>query len=93
MILFEKTEHEDPLLRQLEVEVYYNLKARNGYSQQEILGKREALKGVLLPLSDEQNQSLLQQAGFSLVSMIFKWMNFSGYLAVKQGDHLWGDGI
>ena len=93
MILFEKTENKHPLLRQLEVDVYYNLKARNGYSQQEILGKREALKGILLPLSDERNQFLLQRAGFSLVSMIFKWMNFSGYLAIKQVDHLLGDGL
>lgn len=83
MLVFEKTENGNEMLRNLEIDVYYELKAKNGYSQQEIQSKKRALEGVLVPFSDEQNVMLLKNAGFRHVSLILKWMNFSGYIAIK----------
>ena len=83
MIIFEKTENEDSLLKDLEIDTYYELKRQNGYSEFEINEKKKALEGFLIPLSDERNIELLKTAGFKNVSLIFKWMNFSGYIAIK----------
>jgi tRNA (cmo5U34)-methyltransferase len=65
------------------VKFYYEFKKRNGYSELEIAQKREALENVLIPLSEMENREALAQAGFSKVSLFFKWYNFASYLAEK----------
>lgn len=65
------------------VEVYYDFKARNGYSQDEIERKRLSLEGVLVPVSAAWNEDLMHAAGFRAVEGFWRWANFAGWLAVK----------
>ena len=62
---------------------YYDLKGENGYTQEQILRKRIALEGVLVPVTAKWNEDFLEQAGFK-VDCFWRWMNFAGWLAIKH---------
>jgi tRNA (cmo5U34)-methyltransferase len=66
------------------IEVYYNFKRKQGYSELEIGTKREALENVLIPFSVTENIELLKQAGFSEVETFFQWVNFVSFAALKE---------
>lgn len=66
------------------IEFYYDFKRRNGYSEEEILRKREALENVLIPYRVDENIELFRRNGFPVVETFFQWFNFAGFMAVKQ---------
>ena len=66
------------------VALYYELKQRNGYSAEAISRKRLSLEGVLVPITAEWNESLLHNAGFHSVDCYWRWLNFAGWIAVKE---------
>lgn len=66
------------------IDVYYDFKRRQGYSELEITGKREALENVLIPYRDSENMELLRRTGFGITEKFFQWYNFTGYLAIKK---------
>lgn len=65
------------------VDLYYDMKRRNGYSQDEIDRKRFSLEGVLVPVTAKWNEDLLREAGFTRVENFWRWMNFGAWLGVK----------
>lgn len=67
------------------VEVYYDLKRRNGYTEDEIQRKRLALEGVLVPVTARMNEEFLTGAGFREVDCFWRWANFAGWIAVRTG--------
>lgn len=66
------------------VDLYYAMKAENGYTREEIDRKRLALEGVLVPVTARWNEELLRAAGFREVECFWRWMNFAGWLAVRE---------
>lgn len=82
-ILAEKIICHDEQIDNLLVDLYYDFKRRNGYSEMEISQKREALENVLRPLTPQQQLKMLEEAGFKKSEMIFRWYNFSCYLCIK----------
>jgi len=66
------------------IDFYYDFKRRNGYSEEEILKKREALENVLVPYRTDENFELFRRSGFRIVETFFQWYNFAGFLCVKQ---------
>lgn len=84
LILLEKNIIHDSHLNRLFIDLYYEFKKRNGYSEMEISKKRIALENILVPYSIEENYSLLRSAGFDEIASFFQWYNFSGLLAVKK---------
>ena len=66
------------------IEHYYEFKKGQGYSQFEILRKREALENVLIPYRLEENIELFRRNGFQIVETFFQWFNFAGFLCVKK---------
>lgn len=83
LILVEKVIGENTLFNRLFIRHYYEMKRRNGYSEMEIVQKREALENVLVPYRLEENKQLLRDAGFTKFDTFFKWYNFSGMIALK----------
>ena len=65
---------------------YYDFKRRNGYSEDEILHKREALENVLVPYRADENVELFRHSGFQIVETFFQWYNFCGFLCVKSAQ-------
>ena len=66
------------------VKNYYDAKFANGYSQEQIERKRLSLEGVLVPVTANMNEELLKQAGFRHIDCVWRWMNFAGWLAIKE---------
>jgi tRNA (cmo5U34)-methyltransferase len=83
LVLAEKTVPDSSGAEDLYTDLYYEFKRRSGYSQTEIARKREALEGVLVPLTIDENLALLRRAGFDSPSTFFQWYPFAAFLAVK----------
>lgn len=66
------------------VSAYYGLKSSNGYTEEQIERKRLSLEGVLVPVTARWNEELLHSAGFTQVDCFWRWMNFAGWIAVKD---------
>ena len=66
------------------VELYLSSKEQNGYTQDQIERKRLSLEGVLVPVTARWNEELLRTAGFNQVDCFWRWMNFAGWLAIKD---------
>jgi tRNA (cmo5U34)-methyltransferase len=66
------------------IEFYYDFKRRNGYSEEEIARKREALENVLVPYRVDEDLELFRRNGFEIVELFFQWYNFAGFLCVKK---------
>jgi len=84
LVLAEKVTFEPAGTGDLYTDLYYEFKRRNGYSETEIGRKREALEGVLVPLTVDENLDLLRDAGFEQASTFFQWYPFAAFLAVKR---------
>ncbi len=66
------------------VETYLKMKARNGYTTEQIDRKRTSLEGILVPLTAEWNESMLRESGFQSIDCFWRWMNFAGWVAVRS---------
>ena len=65
------------------IECYYDFKKEQGYSEYEIVQKREALENVLVPYSEEENITMAKNGGFSHCEVLFRWANFATFIAIK----------
>ena len=65
------------------IEKYYAFKKEQGYSEYEIMQKREALENVLVPYSEEENIKMALNCGFSHCEVVFRWANFCTFIAIK----------
>ena len=83
IIVFEKVRSHDPEIYDMLLSCYDEFKSRSGFSSEQIISKRQTLRGVLKPLTTEENMSFLKQIGFRSVTLIQKHLLFEGYLAIK----------
>jgi len=83
LLYSEKVVEEHPEMNHLFISIHHQMKVTHGYSDQEIIRKRDALEEVLVPLSTEENTEMLKGAGFGAVSIYHKWYNFASYIAIK----------
>lgn len=84
LIVTEKVLTNDSNMNRFFIDFYYEYKRRNGYSEEEILKKREALENVLIPYRFDENFELFRRNGFQIVETFFQWYNFAGFLCVKN---------
>ena len=63
---------------------YYDLKRRNGYTQEDIDRKRLSLEGVLVPLTARWNEELLRAAGWGEIDCFWRYYNFAGWIAIRE---------
>lgn len=83
-LLVEKVLGSSAELDSLLVKEYLALKSRNGYSEEEIERKRLSLEGILVPVTSSWNKQLLRMAGFSQVDCFWRYLNFTGWIALKE---------
>lgn len=83
-ILVEKVLGATAEIDNLMVSIYYEMKRKNGYTEDQIQRKRLSLEGVLVPVTAKWNEELLNMAGFTYVDCFWRWQNFAGWLAVKE---------
>ena len=65
------------------VQEYYRLKINNDYTRVQINAKKKSLEGVLVPLTADWNVDLLRNAGFKKIDCFWRYLNFSGWIAIK----------
>ena len=82
-IFSEKVVFEDKKLDKELIDIYYDYKKEQGYSEYEIAQKREALENVLIPFTIEENIQMCKDAGFKNVHTIFQWANFVTFVVKK----------
>jgi tRNA (cmo5U34)-methyltransferase len=83
-IFVEKVLASTAQLDELFVERYHAMKTRNGYTTEQIERKRLALEGVLVPVTARWNEDLLRDAGFRQVECFWRWLNFAGWVGVRE---------
>lgn len=84
LIVFEKVLTNNSHMNRFFIDFYYEFKKRNGYSENEILRKREALENVLIPYRIDENLEMFRQSSFDIVETFFQWYNFVGFMCVKK---------
>lgn len=84
LLVSEKVIHEKPLIDDALVELYFEYKRRQGYSELEISRKRDALENVLVPLTVEGNRNLIEKSGFARVELLLKWFNFATFVCYPE---------
>jgi len=82
-IFSEKIIFEDKTLNKQMIDIYYEFKKDQGYSEFEISQKREALENVLIPYTEEENKKMILNAGFKSIESLFKYGNFITFIAKK----------
>jgi len=82
-IFSEKVVFEDKLLDKQMIDIYYDYKKEQGYSEYEIAQKREALENILIPFTIKENIQMCKDAGFKQIETVFQWANFVTYVAKK----------
>jgi len=75
-IFSEKIIFMDKKLDKEMIDIYYEYKKEQGYSEYEIAQKREALENVLIPFTIDENIKMCRDAGFKSIETIFQWANF-----------------
>lgn len=83
LILVEKMLGATPELNDLLNRAYYEMKAANGYTPEEIDRKRLSLEGVLVPLTEAWNMDMLQRVGFDQIDCFFRSLQFAGFVCIK----------
>ncbi|MBD3809313.1 MAG: carboxy-S-adenosyl-L-methionine synthase CmoA [Sulfuricurvum sp.] len=82
-IFSEKVVSEDPKLNKELIDCYYDFKKAQGYSEYEIVQKREALENVLIPYTMNENIQMAKNSGFKTCEVLFRWANFATFIAFK----------
>jgi tRNA (cmo5U34)-methyltransferase len=83
-LLVEKTLGNYPESQELLVEQYLDLKRLRGYTEEQILRKRLALEGVLVPVTQSWNEDMLKSAGFKIIDCYWRALQFTGTFAIKE---------
>jgi len=82
-IFSEKVVFEDKVLDKEMIDIYYEYKKEQGYSEYEIAQKREALENILIPFTIKENIQMCKDAGFTKVETVFQWANFVTFVVKK----------
>jgi len=82
-IFSEKVVFTDKRLDKQLIDIYYQYKKTQGYSDYEIAQKREALENVLIPFTIDENIKMCKDAGFRSIDTLFQWANFVTFVAKK----------
>ncbi len=81
--LFEKINFKKITKENINNYVLKKFKLRKGFSLEEILNKEKSLKGILIPMSLEENFNLINNAGFKNYNIIMQWGSFYGFFIKK----------
>lgn len=83
VVLFEKIKFSDDLQDSRVIDLYYDFKRVNGYSNLAISNKRTALENYLIPYTTTENIDLLKAAGFNHIEVILQYLNFALIIGIK----------
>ena len=83
IIFVEKILANDAHFNEMMIDLYQDMKLRNGLTAENNQKKGKSLRGIMTPIALDENKRLLVGAGFTRVDLFFKWYNFAGFIATK----------
>ena len=83
IVFVEKILANDAHFNEMMIDLYQDMKMRNGLTAENNQKKSQSLRGVMTPIALDENKRLLVSAGFTRVDLFFKWYNFAGFIATK----------
>ncbi|XKM14554.1 carboxy-S-adenosyl-L-methionine synthase CmoA [Orbaceae bacterium ac157xtp] len=83
LILSEKFSFNDDKLNKLLIDMHYDFKRANGYSELQISQKRSMLENVMITDTVDTHKTRLHDAGFNHVETWFQCFNFGSLIAIK----------
>lgn len=81
-VLVEKIHMKDSLIQNLSNGLLTEFKLKN-LSKEHIIDKERSIRGVLKPVTLQENFNYLSKAGFKKYEVILQWGNFVGIIAIK----------
>ncbi len=84
LIMGEKIISHHSKINRVFIDLYFDFKREQGYSEIEITKKRETLENILIPFSIDENMKMLNEAGFKQCETFFQWFNFTSFIARKN---------
>ena len=82
-LLVEKVYAESGRIQDIFNQIYHDQKEQAGFTTDEIRQKDQSIRGVMNPLTQEDNEELLERAGFKQTEVFMKHFHFCGWLAIK----------
>lgn len=82
-VLVEKVIGKNAKFNEMWVDMYHEMKIRNGLSEEHVFKKAQAIRGVMRPITLEENIKMLESVGFKDTDVFFKWNNFVGIVGIK----------
>ena len=80
--MVEKIKNNIPDIHDIYNDIYYDFKREN-IKDEEILDKNISLRGIMKPLTLEENINNLKEVGFNKIDIFMKYNNFVGIIAIK----------
>ncbi len=82
LFIVEKVKNNIPDVHDIYNDIYYDFK-RDNLTDEDVLDKNVSLRGVMKPLTLQDNIQILKNAGFNKIDIFMKYNNFVGLLAIK----------
>lgn len=82
LFIVEKVKNNIPDIHDIYNDIYYDFK-RDNLTDEDVLDKNVSLRGVMKPLTLQDNIQILKNAGFNKIDVFMKYNNFVGLLAIK----------
>lgn len=82
-IIVEKIKSQIVDIHDIYNDLYYDFKRQQGLTDKEIIDKNVSLRGIMKPMTMEENLTLLKEVGFKKTDIFFKYNNFVGIMAIK----------
>ena len=83
LFVVEKVLGSYPTTQDIIQQLYWDMKIGNGLTPAQVINKAHALRGCMFPLTIAENQEQFRSAGFSQIEIVFKDLQFCGWLLIK----------
>ena len=72
-----------PTTQDIIQQLYWDMKIANGLTPAQVLNKAHALRGCMFPKTIQENETEFRAAGFSQIEIVFKDLQFCGWLLIR----------
>ena len=72
-----------PTTQDIIQQLYWDMKIANGLTHAQVINKAHALRGCMFPKTIAENEAEFRAAGFSQVELVFKDLQFCGWLLIR----------
>lgn len=72
-----------PTTQDIIQQLYWDMKIANGLTPAQVLNKAHALRGCMFPKTIHENETEFRGAGFSQIEIVFKDLQFCGWLLIR----------